>query len=101
MGNLYDLILIHISGLEHGLEILLTVWNYLILISAFNFLSFFNDFLSLFCYLIIIHYSLLYGMEIYRYEDLSVIYWNCDEIYGLNVWRDIMKDYGIIQMSYI
>ena len=43
----------------------------------------------------------LYGMEIYRYEDLLVIYWNCDEIYGINVWRDIMKDYGIIQMSYI
>ena len=44
---------------------------------------------------------LLFGMEIYRYEDLLVIYWNCDEIYGINVWRDIMKDYGIIQMSYI
>ena len=40
MGNLYDLNLIHISGLEHSLEILLTGWIYLILISAFNFLSF-------------------------------------------------------------
>ena len=45
--------------------------------------------------------EIIYGMEIYRYEDLLVIYWNCDEIYGINVWRDIMKDYGIIQMSYI
>ena len=41
---------------------------------------------------------LLYGMEIYRYEDLLVIYWICDGIYGINVCRDIMKDYGIIQM---
>ena len=41
---------------------------------------------------------MLYGMEIYCYEDLSVIYWICDGIYGNNLYRDIMKDHGIIQM---
>ena len=35
MGNLYDLNLIHMSGLEYSLGILLIVWNYLILISAY------------------------------------------------------------------
>ena len=32
--------MIHTSGLEHGLEILLAGWVFLILISVFNFLSF-------------------------------------------------------------
>ena len=44
---------------------------------------------------------LLYEMEIYWYEVLLVIYWICDGIYGINAFRDIMKDHGIIQMYYL
>ena len=32
---------------------------------------------------------LLYGMEIYWYEDLLVIYWICDGIY----WNQCMQGY--------
>ena len=36
-------------------------------------------------------------MEIYRYEDLLVIYWNCDGIYGSmhsGIWWKTMELYG-------
>ena len=39
---------------------------------------------------------IIYGMEIYRYEGLLVIYWNYDGIYGINALRDMRKDHGII-----
>ena len=71
---MYDLILIHTSGLEYGLEILPTGWIYLILISAFNFLSF--SMISYHCSVILslfIIYSVIISLDLY----LSLFVYDC------------------------
>ena len=75
IGNLYDLILIHTSGLEHGLEILLAGWIYLILISVFNFLSF--SMISYHCSVILSLFiiSYLFCNYLSRFVFISLYLW--------------------------
>ena len=72
---MYDLILIHTSGLEHGLELLLAGWIYLILISVFNFLSF--SMISYHCSVILSLFiiSYLFCNYLSRFVFISLYLW--------------------------